>query len=63
MAIITTELPVSSPSGDIHDLNAKGFNATFYMYLYISLVLLVMLVGLKGCLVYTAKKKQRRNSG
>lgn len=43
--------------------NLRIFNGTYYIYLYISLVLLIILVCLKGCLVYSAKKKQRRDTG
>lgn len=41
----------------------KGFNDTYYIYLYVSLILVLILVCLKGCLVYSAKKKQRSDSG
>lgn len=41
----------------------SGFNDTIDIYLYTSLILVILLVCLKGCLVYTTKKKQRRDAG
>lgn len=60
----TTEFPSSSESGEYEEkTNVKGLKDTYYIYLVVSLVLVLILVCLKGCLVYSAKKKLHRDSG